>query len=93
MAVSLLIYVLNKKNFPDPSKKAEANKTAGTSAAVTEMSAQEVKQRIYALFAVFGVVIIYFIISQINNIWCCYFLLVLIPSEWFDIDILCKRIH
>ena len=57
MLISLVIYVVNKKRFPDPSKKV-ADKSAA-SAATVEMSAQEVKQRIMALFAVFGVVIFF----------------------------------
>ena len=56
MAISLTIYWLNKKNFPDPSKKTVASSASST---VVEMSAQEVKQRMYALFAVFGVVIFF----------------------------------
>ncbi len=55
MLISLLIYVVNKSKFPDPSQKAAGNKAAAT----VEMSAQEVKQRIMALFAVFGVVIFF----------------------------------
>ena len=82
MAVSLLIYVLNKKNFPDPSKKAEANKTTGTSAAVTEMSAQEVKQRIYALFAVFGVVIFFWFSFHQNGLTLTFF-----AKEYTDLNL------
>ena len=56
MVISLTIYLLNKRNFPDPSKKAVAS---SASSATVEMSIQEVKQRMYALFAVFGVVIFF----------------------------------
>ena len=60
MLISLVIYLANKNRFPDPSKKAVANEQkANTTVSKEEiqMSAAEIKQRIYALFAVFGVVI------------------------------------
>ena len=56
MVLSLVIFVINRKKFPDPSKKVAAK--AGD-ATIVEMSAQEVRQRMYALFAVFGVVIFF----------------------------------
>ena len=43
MVLSLVIFVINRKKFPDPSKKVAAK--AGDATAV-EMSAQEVRQRI-----------------------------------------------
>lgn len=70
MAVSLTIYLLNKKNFPDPSKKETAFKGGAT---VAEMSLQEVKQRIYALFAVFGVVIFFWFSFHQNGLTLTYF--------------------
>ncbi|NDW09151.1 peptide MFS transporter [Dysgonomonas sp. 520] len=56
MLISLVVFIVNKKGLPDPAAKkldkAEAAK-------VVEMDAQEVKQRLYALFAVFAVVIFF----------------------------------
>ena len=71
MLVSLVIYVVNKKRFPDPSKKV-ADKSAA-SAATVEMSAQEVKQRIMALFAVFGVVIFFWFSFHQNGLTLTFF--------------------
>ena len=60
MLVSLVIYLSNKQRFPDPSKKAAAGGVKASAEEIT-MSAQEIRQRIYALFAVFGVVIFFWV--------------------------------
>ena len=65
MVLSLVIFVINRKKFPDPSKKVAAK--AGDATAV-EMSAQEVRQRMYALFAVFGVVIFFWFSFHQNGL-------------------------
>ena len=70
MVISLTIYLLNKRNFPDPSKKAVAS---SASSATVEMSIQEVKQRMYALFAVFGVVIFFWFSFHQNGLTLTYF--------------------
>lgn len=72
MAVSLLIYVVNQRKFPDPSKKSSATKTAATTQTV-EMSTQEVKQRILALFAVFAVVIFFWFSFHQNGLTLTFF--------------------
>jgi POT family proton-dependent oligopeptide transporter len=56
MLISLVIYMKNKASFPDPALKAAQAKENNT---VTKMDIKEVKQRIYALLAVFGVVIFF----------------------------------
>ena len=58
MAISLIIFICTKKIFPTPAKKAAAaavNYTAEEKAAM----AKEIKQRMYALFAVLGIVIFF----------------------------------
>ncbi|MBN2668673.1 MAG: peptide MFS transporter [Bacteroidales bacterium] len=72
MVVSLFIYIANKSKFPDVSKKKSGS---GDKASVEEikMSAQEVKQRIYALFAVFGVVIFFWFAFHQNGYSLTYF--------------------
>ena len=70
MVLSLVIFVINRKKFPDPSKKVAAK--AGDATAV-EMSAQEVRQRMYALFAVFGVVIFFWFSFHQNGLTLTYF--------------------
>ena len=55
MLISLAIFVSNKKKLPDPSIKGQSKQDAN----VVEMDVKEIRQRIYALFAVFGVVIFF----------------------------------
>jgi POT family proton-dependent oligopeptide transporter len=56
MVISLVIFLINKNRLPDPAAKVLDKQTAG---ATVEMSTQEIKQRLYALFAVFAVVIFF----------------------------------
>ena len=70
---------MNKKNFPDPSKKTVASSASST---VVEMSAQEVKQRMYALFAVFGVVIFFWFSFHQNGLTLTYF-----AKEYTDLNL------
>lgn len=58
MLISLVIFLTTKNRLPNPAKKAEVaavNYTAEEKAAM----AKEIKQRIYALFAVLGIVIFF----------------------------------
>lgn len=66
MLISLVIYLKNKANFPDPAKKAAEAKANNTT--VTQMDVKEVKQRIYALLAVFGVVIFFWFSFHQNGL-------------------------
>ena len=74
MVISLVIYLINKNQFPDPAKKALA-KDGGHKVTKEEiqMSAQEIRQRIYALFAVFGVVIFFWLSFHQNGYSLTYF--------------------
>jgi POT family proton-dependent oligopeptide transporter len=57
MLISMVIFLSYKRQLPDPAaKKAKAG---GGSAATVEMDAREIRQRLYALFAVFAVVIFF----------------------------------
>ncbi|MDR3246635.1 MAG: peptide MFS transporter [Prevotellaceae bacterium] len=69
MLVSLIIYMANRKYFPNPSvaQKAYGMENDGG------MSAQEVKQRLYALFAVFAVVIFFWFSFHQNGLTLTYF--------------------
>jgi len=71
MLISLVIYLKNKANFPDPAKKAAEAKA--NNATVTQMDVKEVKQRIYALLAVFGVVIFFWFSFHQNGLTLTYF--------------------
>ena len=58
MLISFLIFVATKKIFPTPGKKEAAASVNYTEEEKLEM-AKEIKQRLYALFAVLGVVIFF----------------------------------
>lgn len=79
MAVSLVIYIVNKKNFPDPSKKTSSSSNASQT---IEMDAQEIRQRILALFAVFGVVIFFWFSFHQNGLTLTFF-----AKEYTDLNL------
>jgi POT family proton-dependent oligopeptide transporter len=70
MIISLVIFVVNKKFFPDPKKKA---KPGTADAKEIQMDVKEVKQRLYALFAVFAVVIFFWFSFHQNGLTLTYF--------------------
>jgi POT family proton-dependent oligopeptide transporter len=66
MAISTVVFLMNKKNFPNP----KGVKT-GENGEITEeikMEAKEVAQRMYALLAVFGVVIFFWFSFHQNGL-------------------------
>jgi len=66
MAISIVVFLMNKKNFPDPKSK-----TVSAGKEITEeikMEAKEVAQRMYALLAVFGVVIFFWFSFHQNGL-------------------------
>jgi POT family proton-dependent oligopeptide transporter len=67
MFISLAIYMANKRGFPDVNKIA-AGSGAKATAAAGAMDAKEIKQRLYALFAVFGVVIFFWFSFHQNGL-------------------------
>ena len=58
MFISLIIFLVTKKQFPNPGKK-EAVAAVQYSEEEKQAMAKEIKQRLYALFAVLGVVIFF----------------------------------
>ncbi|MDP4239330.1 MAG: peptide MFS transporter [Bacteroidota bacterium] len=68
MLISLTVYVVNKKKFPDP--KSASDKSSSTD---IEMDVKEVKQRLYALFAVFAVVIFFWFSFHQNGLTLTFF--------------------
>lgn len=58
MLISLVIFIACKKVFPTPGKKAKAESVTYTPEEKQAM-AKEIKQRMYALFAVLGIVIFF----------------------------------
>ena len=80
MLISLAVYIINKKNFPDPSaKKVES---AADAAEVPAMDVAEVRQRLYALFAVFAVVIFFWFSFHQNGLT-----LTLFAKEYTDLNL------
>ena len=85
MLISLAIYMANRKQFPDPSKKDAPG--AKASAEEIKMSAQEIRQRIYALFAVFGVVIFFWVSFHQNGYSLTYFARDYVNLDVINIDL------
>jgi POT family proton-dependent oligopeptide transporter len=69
LLISLVIFVFNKKYFPEPTVKTAA-KTSGD---VPVMDPKEVRQRLYALFAVFAVVIFFWFSFHQNGLTLTFF--------------------
>ncbi|MGC8865708.1 MAG: peptide MFS transporter [Bacteroidales bacterium] len=70
MLISLTIYLVNKKLFPNPAPKV---KSTGNVKVAGEMDPVEVKQRLYALFAVFAVVIFFWFSFHQNGLTLTFF--------------------
>lgn len=66
MLISLIIYMVNSKKFPTVQKKKKGEKA--TTDPIPEMSVQEIRRRLYALFAVFGVVIFFWFSFHQNGL-------------------------
>jgi POT family proton-dependent oligopeptide transporter len=67
MAISLAIYLANKKNFPNVTKKVKGEEEK-LDANQVKMDIKEIKQRMYALFAVFGIVIFFWFSFHQNGL-------------------------
>jgi POT family proton-dependent oligopeptide transporter len=89
MIISLVIYLSNKNTFPDPGKKAAESKTAKATVNKEEiqMNAKEIKQRIYALFAVFGIVIFFWLSFHQNGYSLTYFARDYVDLSVINIDL------
>lgn len=70
MLISLVIYIVNKNRFPDVKIKST---DSDDGAAEIKMDPKEVKQRLYALFAVFGVVIFFWFSFHQNGLTLTFF--------------------
>ena len=89
MLISLVCFIMNKNKFPDPANKTVVNEdgTSKLSPQEVKMSAQEVKQRIYALFAVFGVVIFFWLSFHQNGYSLTYFARDYVNLDVINIDL------
>ncbi len=68
MIISLVIYMVNKKNFPGLEKIQTKDGVKVVDPLEIQMSVQEIRQRIYALFAVFGVCIFFWFSFHQNGL-------------------------
>ena len=68
MAISLVVFIVNKNKFPNPKSAEAISKGNGMSKDEIVMGAKEVKQRIYALLAIFGVVIFFWFSFHQNGL-------------------------
>ena len=85
MMISLTIYLLNKNKFPDPKDKDA--KVDPSHVENIEMDIKEVKQRMYALFAVFGVVIFFWFSFHQNGLTLTYFAKEYTDLSWMKINL------
>ena len=89
MLISLVIYLKNKASFPDPGHKvadAESSQAAVAKEDI-QISATEIRQRIYALFAVFGVVIFFWLSFHQNGYSLTYFARDYVDLSVINIDL------
>ncbi|MDD4150707.1 MAG: peptide MFS transporter [Bacteroidales bacterium] len=68
MAISLTIYLINKNKFPNVQKIAKDKEDSKDSPSTVKMDVKEIKQRMYALLAVFGVVIFFWFSFHQNGL-------------------------
>ena len=82
--ISFVIYMINKNQFPDPAASKAKNKdNKSVSREEVTMAASEIRQRIYALFAVFGVVIFFWFSFHQNGYSLTYF-----ARDYINLDII-----
>jgi POT family proton-dependent oligopeptide transporter len=72
MLTSLVVFLINKNTYPDPKNKVKSSEN-DISKEDVKMEAAEIKRRLYALFAVFGVVIFFWFSFHQNGLTLTYF--------------------
>lgn len=72
MAISFVVYVVNKKRFPNPGAAMQSTDDAGNKTTI-KMDVKEIRQRIYALLAVYGVVIFFWFSFHQNGLTLTFF--------------------
>ena len=72
MLISVVIWLKNKNDLPDPAQKVVKVRTKDEPV-IVEMSTDEVRQRLYALFAVFAVVIFFWFSFHQNGVTLTFF--------------------
>ena len=93
MILSFIIFVATRKKLPNPVKKVKENTV--NKAAEVDADAKEIRQRMYALFAVLGVAVFFWYTNAIApEIWQCinpFFVIVLTPIIMIIFSMLTKR--
>ncbi len=88
MLISLVVYVINAKSFPDPAQKVIASEEGEeNSAPISAEVAADTLQRIYALLAVFGVVIFFWFSFHQNGLTLTFFARDYINLSSFVVDL------
>lgn len=85
MLISLIIFIVNKNKLPNPALKAKRDK-GSSEAQHIEMDSKEVRQRIYALFSVFAVVIFFWFSFHQNGVTLTFFANDYTDLSMFKID-------
>ena len=84
MAVSFIIFIYNKNKLPDPAAKKLAINSGDKSVKQDiAMSATEIRQRIYALFAVLGIVVFFWFSFHQNGYSLTYF-----ARDYVNLDVI-----
>ena len=73
MLISVVIFISNKKNLPDPAQKVVQLAGVADKPVAVEMGRDEVRQRLYALFSVFAVVIFFWFSFHQNGVTLTFF--------------------
>ena len=73
MAISFVIYLFNKKKFPNPTSVEKTVTDAKGNKSTVKMDVAEVRQRIYALLAVYGVVMFFWFSFHQNGLTLTFF--------------------
>jgi POT family proton-dependent oligopeptide transporter len=88
LGISLVIYLVNQSKFPDPgTSDVKLKKGEKVTREEITMAASEIRQRIYALFAVFGVVIFFWFSFHQNGYSLTYFARDYINLDVIDINL------
>ena len=88
MLISVFIYLSNKNKLPNPAlKQVKATTTETPTSTEVKMDTKEVKQRLYALFAVFAVVIFFWFSFHQNGVTLTFFANDYTNLSMIDIDL------
>ncbi|MEG2336420.1 MAG: MFS transporter, partial [Bacteroidales bacterium] len=85
MLISLVVYLTNKRKFPDPASSNDKANPANV--ANFEMDVKEVRQRLWALFAVFAVVIFFWFSFHQNGLTLTFFAKEYTDLSWLKLDL------